>query len=187
MAALDDAGCSPVDIFEARMVRRLRNGDREALDGLFDMYVDRVYGYARSLLGNREDAEEVAAEAFLRVFQNAASFRCDAPFRIWLFAIVRNLCRDRLRQPRLPTWAFEEAPASSAEEEERAAIHADVRAALSRLPQEYREVLLLCDVQEWNAPEAATILDRSVPATKSLLYRARRALRAHLAECWREE
>jgi len=187
VAVMDDAGCSPANIYEARMVRRLRNGDREALDGLFDLYVDRVYGYARAILGNREDAEEVAAEAFLRAFQNAASYRSDAPFHIWLFAIVRNLCRDRLRQPRLLTWTLDEAPVSSAEEEERAAIHADVRAALNRLPREYREVLLLCDVQEWNAPEAANILERSVPATKSLLYRARRALRAHLAECWSEE
>lgn len=187
MAVVDDAGCNPTDIYEARMVRRLSNGDRDAMDGLFELYVDRVYGYARAILGNPEDAEEVAAEAFLRAFQNISSYRFEAPFRLWLFAIVRNLCRDRLRQPRFPAWAFGDPSASDAEDEERAAMHADVRTALGRLPQEYREVLLLCDVQEWNAPEAATILERSVPATKSLLYRARRALRARLAECWGEE
>src|SRR5207253_4360309 len=89
------------DRHELRLVERFRRGDPEALSALFDMYVDRVYGYARHILGSREDAEEVTSEAFLKAFRRAADFRGESPFHGWLFAIARNLCRDRLRQPRL--------------------------------------------------------------------------------------
>ena len=153
---------------------------------LFDMHVDRVYGYARHILGNREDAEEVASEAFIRAFRHAADFRGDSPFHGWLFAIARNLCRDRQRQPRLLAIPLEDGP-DSADIPEALAIRTDVRKAVSELPEEYRDVLILCDVEEWTAREAAFVLEKSVEATKSLLYRARRALRDRLAERWNEE
>jgi RNA polymerase sigma-70 factor, ECF subfamily len=174
--------------FERRLVRRLQEGDAQALSTLFDAHADRVYAYAYHVLGNREDAEEVAGEAFLRAFRRAADYRGDCPFRGWLFTIARNLCRDRQRQPRLLTVPSDEArEVAAAPESGREAIRADVRCAMRELPNEYQDVLILCDVEEWNAREAAEMLERSTAATKSLLYRARRALRDRLTERWREE
>ncbi len=171
---------------EARLVERFRQGDRAALDALFEMHVDGVFAYARHILGSREDAEEAVSEAFLRAFRHAAEYRGEGEFRGWLFRIARNLCRDRLRQPRLLTVPDLERHEADGGDEERAAVRADVRAALALLPADYRDVLILCDVEEWDAREAAHVLDRSAAATKSLLYRARRELRERLARLWDE-
>jgi len=167
------------------MVERFRQGDPDALSALFDMHVERVYAYARHIVGNREDAEEIASESFERAFRKAVDYRGDGPFRGWLFGITRNLCRDRLRQPRLLTVSDIIGEVDSAPES--TALHEDVRMALRELPDEYQDVLVLCDVEEWDAREAAAMLEKSVAATKSLLYRARRALRDRLTERWREE
>ena len=175
--------------YERRLVARLQAGEAEALGILFDLHVDRVFAFARHLLDSREDAEEVVTEAFLRAFQRASAFRGECPFRGWLFGITRNLCMDRLRQPRLMLLEPEalerhtDGGSASAQMETRVL----VRQALAQLSEEHRLVLTLCDVEEWDAHEVAAMLEKSLPATKSLLYRARRALRAQLTALWDEE
>ena len=175
--------------YERRLVARLQAGEAEALSVLFELHVDRVFAFARHLLGSREDAEEVVSEAFLRAFQRATAFRGECPFRGWLFGITRNLCVDRLRQPRLMLLepdAFERHTdhGQAAAQMENGVV---VRQALALLSEEHRLVLTLCDVEEWDAHEVAAMLERSLPATKSLLYRARRALRTQLTALWDEE
>lgn len=177
--------------FESRLVARLQAGETEALGTLFEMHVERVFAFARHLLGNREDAEEVTSEAFIRAFERATSFRGDCPFRGWLFGITRNLCRDRLRQPRLLVFNADSAILDTVESDggrlaDQMETQMAVQRAMEGLPDEQRLVLLLCDVEEWDAQEAALALERSLSATKSLLYRARRSLRTRLAEAWPE-
>ena len=174
--------------YEKRLIARLQAGDQEALGILFEMHVERVFAFARHLLGSREDAEEITSEAFLRAFARAASFRGECPFRGWLFGIARNLCLDRLRQPRL--FLLEPEVAALETDGGRQAAQLDtglvVRRALAELDEDYRVILTLCDVEEWDAREVAAVLEKSLPATKSLLYRARRALRARLTELWED-
>jgi RNA polymerase sigma-70 factor (ECF subfamily) len=169
---------------ERRMVARFQAGEPEALGTLFELHVDRVFAYARHMLGNREDAEEVTSEAFVHAFERAASFRGDCPFRGWLFGITRNLCLDRLRQPRLlllePEMMEQQHDGGTGVRQLETEIL--VRGALAGLSREHQLVLLLCDVEEWDAREVAQALDKSVAATKSLLYRARRELRAKMTE-----
>ncbi len=178
-----------VSPYEKRLAARFQAGEAEALSALFDLHVDRVYAYARHLLSNREDAEEVTSEAFLRAFERAATYRAESPFRGWLFGITRNLCLDRLRQPRLILMDPDEAERTVAVDSsvERLETSVVVRRALSELPDDYQLVLKLCDVEQWEASEVAFMIEKSVQATKSLLYRARRALRARLADLWGEE
>jgi RNA polymerase sigma-70 factor (ECF subfamily) len=175
--------------YEKRLIARFQTGEPDALGALFELHVDRVFAYARHLLGNREDAEEVTSEAFLRAFERAATFRGECPLRGWLFAITRNLCVDRKRQPRLLSLEPEESERRSdggrgAAQMETTAV---VQQAVAELPEEYRLVLTLCDVEEWDAREVAAALEKSLQSTKSLLYRARRALRARLTELWEDE
>lgn len=171
---------------ERRLVERFRQGDRHALATLFEAHVDRVYAYAHHVLGRREDAEEVASEAFLRAFRRAADFRGDCPFLPWVIAIARNLCRDRLRQPRLLILPATGEEPGGEDWALRAEMAADVRAALAELPDDQRDALILCDADGWDAAEAASALGRSPAATRSLLYRARRALRDRLALRWKD-
>jgi RNA polymerase sigma-70 factor (ECF subfamily) len=174
--------------YEKRLIARLQAGDQEALGILFEMHVERIFAFARHLLGSREDAEEITSEAFLRAFERVASFRGECPFRGWLFGITRNLCLDRLRQPRLLLLEPEFADAQTDEGRQAAQLDTSlvVRRALEELEEDYRVVLTLCDVEEWDAREVAVVLEKSLPATKSLLYRARRALRARLTELWED-
>lgn len=178
------------DPWETRLVVRFRDGDARAMDTLFDRYADRVLGLAVRLTETREDAEEVAQEAFIRAFRQARQFRGEAAqFGPWLLAIVRNLSLDRRRQLRLPSLSLD-APGSEwitspgdtylqvVEREERATLFA----GLNALPEEWRTVLILCDLEEIPHADAAHVLGRSTAATKSLLYRARRALRDRLTE-----
>jgi len=172
------------DPFEARLIARFQQGDARALETLFDRYADRALGLAVRLTETREDAEDVTQEAFVRAFRHARQFRGEAAFGPWLFAIVRNLAMDKRRQLRLPTLSL-----SSPEADHVTDAAADRRAdriallnALDALPEEWRTIVTLCDLEEVSHAEAAAVLGRSVAATKSLLYRARRALRDRLTE-----
>jgi RNA polymerase sigma-70 factor (ECF subfamily) len=185
------------DPYEARLAARFREGDARALEILFDRYVDRTLSLAVRLTETREDAEEVTSEAFVRAFERARTLRSDAPgaFGPWLFAIVRNLAADKRRQLRLPTLSLSSPAAERiagggppvGEEAERRAEKAALLQAVDALPEEWKMVLTLCDLEDVPHAEAAAALGRSVAATKSLLYRARRALRDRLAEIWKEE
>ncbi|MBB6052855.1 sigma-70 family RNA polymerase sigma factor [Armatimonas rosea] len=174
------------DVFEARLVERFRQGDARAMETLFELYADRALGLAMRLTETREDAEEVAQEAFVRAFRSARQLTGGHTKRFgpWLFAIVRSIAADKRRQLRLPTLSLE-TPAGAAlvsrvRTEDEALARAERKAlldALESLPEEHKLVLTLCDLEDIPHAEAAEVLGRSVAATKSLLYRARRALR----------
>jgi RNA polymerase sigma-70 factor, ECF subfamily len=171
------------DVFEARLVARFQAGDGRALETLLDLYLDRALGLAVRLTESREDAEEVVSEAFLKAFRHARGLRGEGgKFGPWLFAIVRTAAADRRRQLRLPTLSLESVAelAGGLRPDDRAIAQSEkarLLAALDALPEEWRAVLTLCDLEDVPHAEAARALGRSTAATKSLLYRARRALR----------
>jgi RNA polymerase sigma-70 factor (ECF subfamily) len=162
---------------EKRWLNALAEGDPGALGGLYDVYGERIFRYAYRMLGNRADAEDATAETFLRVMRRSGELRADGAFRTWLFRITRNLCIDRMRQQKL----MELPPdAQYGGAEERSTLRVTVQQALSELPNEYVEPLVMCDLEDLSTQEAADILKISLPALKSRLYRARRALRDKL-------
>jgi RNA polymerase sigma-70 factor (ECF subfamily) len=188
----------PSDSYDARLVNRFRDGDARAMDTLFDLYADRVLGLAVRLTETREEAEEVTQEAFLRAFRHSRDLRAVSDgdgFGPWIFAIARNLCADRRRQLRLPTLSLSSPEAEGVtsgaegihEEMTRRAERMALLAALDRLPEEWRTVITLCDLEDIPHAEAAQVMRRSVAATKSMLYRARRALRDQLANEWSDD
>jgi len=171
---------SPQDtLAERRWLSALAKGDPSALGGLYEIYGERIFRYTFRMLGNRSDAEDATAETFLRVLRRSTELRADGAFRTWIFRIARNLCIDRMRQHKLLDLP---ADAQYASGEDRTALKVAVHQALGDLPQEYREPLILCDLEEISAKEAAEVLRISVPALKSRLYRGRRALRDKLGE-----
>jgi RNA polymerase sigma-70 factor (ECF subfamily) len=169
---------SPDTLAERKWLNALAGGDPAALGGLYELYSDRIYRYAFRMLGNRVDAEDATAETFLRVLRRSTELRADGAFRTWLFRITRNLCIDKMRQHRLL-----ELPADAlcSSGEERTTLKITLHQALADLPVEYREPLILCDLEDVSAKEAAEVLKISVPALKSRLYRGRRALREKLS------
>lgn len=162
---------------EKKWLTALAKGDPNALGGIYEMYGERIFRYTYRMLGNRSDAEDATAETFLRVLRRSAELRADGAFRTWLFRIARNLCIDKMRQHKLMELP---ADAQYSGGEEKATLRITVQQALSDLPTEYREPLVLCDLEDMAAREAAEVLKISVPALKSRLYRGRRALRDKL-------
>jgi RNA polymerase sigma-70 factor (ECF subfamily) len=180
-------------------IERMRLGDEAALAALFDRHLDRVYRFAYRMTGTREDAEEIAGETFLRAFRFAREYRGEGSFASWLFRIARNLCVERFRRRRsVPTVGIEdlgidpEALESSGGlavlgQLDGTALQIVVRDAFHALPVDYRVVLALRDVDELTNREAAHVIGKSPAATKSLHFRARRALRDALVEALGEE
>jgi RNA polymerase sigma-70 factor, ECF subfamily len=163
-------------------VDRVRQGDGAALEFLFRRYANRVFGFAYALLRNREEAEEVVTDAFLRVLRFAPELREQGSFESWLLRIARNLCLDRLRRPRLLTLPLEDLTDASrllapADEMDRAGLRYLVEMGLDRLTEDYRVALVLRDVQGLSAREAAEVTGKTETAFRSLHQRARKALR----------
>jgi RNA polymerase sigma-70 factor (ECF subfamily) len=160
-------------------------GDRKAYNILVERHGRRVLLMARRVTGNLADAEDVAQEAFLRVWQHAADWRDKgAKFTTWLYRVVMNLCLDRRRRaPMAPLEAAgdpaDERPTAeasvAARERERA-----VADALATLPDRQRAALVLSYYEGLSNAAAAEVLATSTAALESLLVRARRSLRAEL-------
>lgn len=160
-------------------------GDRQAYRILVERHGRRVLGMARRMTGNLAEAEDVAQEAFLRVWQRAADWReKGAKFSTWLYRVVMNLCLDRKRRkPMAPLEAAGD-PADERPDAETTLAAAErsqqVEAALARLPDRQRAALVLSYYEGLNNAAAAEALEISVAALESLLVRARRSLRAEL-------
>jgi RNA polymerase sigma-70 factor (ECF subfamily) len=155
-----------------------------------------LFHFLCRLTGNEDDANDLAQETFVRVFKSCQSFRSDARFSTWLFAIAANLARNhfrwRSRHPDVPMDAENPetgqslgstlpanvpAPGEAALAGERAAA---VRQAVRELPDDFREAVVLCEWEERSVAEAATILETTPKAVESRLYRARKVLRDRL-------
>jgi len=162
-------------------------GDPAAMRALTQRCLPRVMGVAVRLLNNREDAEDVAQETFLKVWRNIARFDPErARLETWVCKIAMNASYDRLRKKR-EILLGEDMPepvdgTPSAEAQLTAADAAGrVRQAIQALPERQRLALELCHFQDRTNIEAASMMDVSVEAMESLLARARRTLKKTLA------
>lgn len=169
------------------LLARVASGDETAFRLLIRRKLARIHGLAARLLDDRAMADDVAQEAFLRVWRNAGNWRVgEARFDTWLHRVVVNLCTDRLRKRRLsfmaePPDQVDEAPLADGQiAREETALR--VRAALARLPQRQREAIILQTYQELSNTATASAMGISVEALESLLSRARRSLRSMLGE-----
>lgn len=181
-AAAPAGGSDPGEDPDAALLRLFASGDQAAARALTDRLLPAALRQAWRLLGDRHEAEDVAQEAMLRLWRQAADWRHgEARVSTWLYRVTRNLCIDRLRRRRpaadLDAVAEPEDPAPSvlarlAEDEENRAL---VR-AIAGLPARQREALVLRHFEGLGNPEIGARMDCSVEAVESLLARARREL-----------
>jgi RNA polymerase sigma-70 factor (ECF subfamily) len=163
-------------------------GDRDAFGQLVGRHERRVYGICLRMLGNREDAQDAAQEAFLSALRRASSFRQEAAFSTWLYRIAVNAATDQARRrgrarttPLEPGDAGVAGPAAGrGDPGDEVAIAVTVQAALSRVPEEFRAAVVLCDLLRLPYAEAAAILGVPVGTVKSRVYRGRLALAGEL-------
>jgi len=173
------------------LMAAIGRGDQRAFARLVERHARRATALAGRITLNRSDAEEVVQEAFLRVWTKAPNWRPqegagDALFATWFHRVVVNLGIDRRRRPvaedleKAPEIA-DDAP-SAADALGSKQTSARVTAAVAALPERQRAALALCHFEGMSNVDAAKILGLSVGAVESLLVRARRALKASLAD-----
>jgi RNA polymerase sigma-70 factor, ECF subfamily len=171
-----------------RLVERAQTGDRAALEELYLIHFDRIYSYLHMTVGNRHDAEDLTTQTFLRMLESIGRFRFQAaPFSAWLFRIAHNLSMDHFRANRRwqPEEDVPEAPGSEERSAEDEAFQAIGRQSMldliDSLSQEQQQVLTLKFVFGFSNGEAATILEKSEGAIKSLQHRALVSLQKHVS------
>ena len=181
---------------EAQKIASILAGNTQEFHDLIRPHERSVYVMALSMLKNEADAEEVAQEAFLKAFRNLHTFRAESKFSTWLLSITLNEARNRLRHKKaikieslddspehqhitpalLTDWR--EIPSQTLERKE---VRFMLQQAITGLPDIYREVLLLRDVEELSVIESAQALGITVSSVKVRLHRARLMLQKRLA------
>jgi RNA polymerase sigma-70 factor (ECF subfamily) len=181
---------------EKLLIERCKRGDIAAFDLLIRQYEKRVYNFAYRLSNNQDDAEDVAQEAFIRVFNAVGTFRGEANFSTWLFKIVTNVYLDERKRAKAHTTVpldefieleedtvsrqIEDAgptPEMVVQERERNQI---IQEAIQSLPEYQRVMIVLYHNQEKSYEEIAQIMNLPIGTVKSRLNRARLALKEKL-------
>lgn len=173
---------------DATLALRSREGDAAAFETLARSFQRRVYSYALRMVGDMQEAEDLAQEVFLRAHGSLARYDPRQPFAPWLFGIAAHVCRDwlrrRSRRPRLVHAEAEPAGAapSAAQDAEARERRGRVRQAVLRLPRKYREVIVLHYLDDLPYDEVAAALGIQPAAARRRALRAREMLRPHLAD-----
>lgn len=181
---------------ETAMIAAVLRGDPRQFHELIRPYERSVYLMALSMLRNEAEAEDVAQEAFLKAFRNLAKFRADSKFSTWLISITLNEARSRLRRRQIVKMDSLDDPGEDerhvtpallrdwreipSEAVERQEVRAILRQAIEELPDIYREVFMLRDVEEMSVNEVAEAMEISISAVKVRLHRARIMLQKRL-------
>jgi RNA polymerase sigma-70 factor, ECF subfamily len=170
---------------EAELLARVVTGDRQAFDAVMRNHEDRVFSVCLRILGDREKALDATQDTFLTVFRKASQFEGRSAVGTWIYRIAVNTCYDHLRRvQRKPTESLPDHvdPADPSAEEaiESAGLRPEIEAALADLPPDFRNAVILSDLEGLSLPETAEILGVPVGTVKSRLFRARRLLARHL-------
>ena len=176
---------------DAYLVSRALEGDLPAFEKLVARYQNKLIGYSARMLGDQDEAEDVAQEVFIKAYRSLDSFRGDSQFSTWIYRIATNLCIDRIRaRKRRPQQAYSldepmdkdeekggrEIADNSAEptrEVEREELRLRVRQVMSEMPEKMRTILIMCDMQGMSYEEIAKVLDCPIGTVKSRLFHAR--------------
>lgn len=187
-----------VDVTERELIRRVREGDKEAFYGLVRPYERALFFAARSVMNNDADAEEAAQEAVLKAFMHIEGFRGESKFSTWLVQIAINEARMKLRKEHRELYESLDEPTANEQGDywpkdfadwreipiealQRKELREALNKALASLEPKYRQVLLLRDVQHFSGAETAEALGLSEEAVRTRLHRARLRMRDALA------
>ena len=172
---------------DAALMKRVASGDGAACRLVVTRYLPQILALARRILNDAAEAEDVAQEAMLRLWQMAPRWREDAPVGAWLYRVAHNLAIDRIRRRR-PMVDVDKAvdladptpnPAERLATDER---RTTIDRAIAALPERQRTAITMVHTLEMGNIEAAAAMEISVEALESLLSRGRRALRAALID-----
>ena len=184
------------DAESVRLMLRVKEGDERALEKLIELHQNAIIGTVYRMLGSVDDAHDIAQQVFIRVWRSAPRYEPTAKFTTWLYTITRNLVfnetrrRGRRKEVSIeqeseddPPKHFVDASVPGADENlAKAEFHDALDRAIAALPEKQRLAVMLRGKQDLPYEEICEVLKMSLPALKSLLFRARNDLRKHLAQ-----
>ncbi|MBZ4687245.1 MAG: polymerase sigma-70 factor, subfamily [Clostridia bacterium] len=176
---------------EKKLLAKVKKGDLESFNILVEKYQKHVYNIAYRFMGSREDASDAAQEAFLKAYRSISKFRNDASFKTWLYHITANVCRDELRKRKNTSVISLDVPImgddgqeidrqlksgnpSPEEQFEVKENQSFVQEVINSLPEDYRIILILRELQGLSYEEITEALNCSMGTVKSRLSRARK-------------
>jgi len=178
------------------LARKATDGDQEAFRQIYEDNYKAIYYHVARILGDRADAEDMTQEVFLRAYQFMGSYSGDASLNRWLRKVATNLCIDKMRKRTIPTTAWPTVVSKEGEEQdvefpdegpspldrvESFEARDIVMDAVMRLPDYYRNVVVLHDLMEYKGDEVAKAVSCPVGTVKSRLSRAHGILRGALS------
>jgi RNA polymerase sigma-70 factor (ECF subfamily) len=177
---------------EDQLVTRCRAGDLDAFSQVYDRYERQIFRYAYHILGNRDDADDIKQETFVKAYQAIGSFRSESSLQTWLLRICGNLCRDKikswdrrkvtydstLRDDVLGSSDEADSPQSILERKEMTEI---IFKALRGMPPAQREIIVLHEVEDMSYEEIAAVVGCSRTSIKLRIFRARKNLKERVA------
>lgn len=181
---------------EARLVRLAKSGDRGAFADLVELYKDKIYHLAYRMLGNRQEAEDIVQETFLRVFRNLERYDEALKFSTWIYRIGTNVSIDRLRRRRT-AYSLDAETASDGDGQDWHGLLASedltpegqvllsetqrrIRNAIDDLPEKYKSVVILKYLHDMSLQEIGDVLGMPVTTVKTRVHRGREFLRRKL-------
>jgi RNA polymerase sigma-70 factor (ECF subfamily) len=192
---------STISPSDEELVARARKKDFAAFEELLDRYEDKVFRLAYRFVRNETDAKEILQDTFLSIWRKLDTFKGDAQFSSWVYRVAANAALMRLRaQRRHPEISTEELPVGYLDrlgplpppgenwakrpddELQSQELRQHIQAAVDSLPELYRTVFLIRDVEGLSTEETAEVLGISIPTVKTRLHRARIALRDAIGE-----
>ena len=189
-------------VTDLELVNRVKKGDLKALEDIVEKYEVKVFNLAMKFMGSQEDAEEVSQDVFLTLYQKAKGFKGNSAFSSWLYRITVNSAFMKLRKrkkdlcisindlvtPNQKDWVERDTSYHSCSETKlvNTELTGILNKAILKLPQRYRSVFVLKDIDGLSNQEVSSLLDLSMPAVKSRLHRARIMLQNKLNPCYKD-
>ena len=184
-----------MDALVNKRIKQVLKGDQNAYADIVNLYQHKLYQVCYRMLGNKQEAEDIAQEAFIRAYINLHSYDQKRKFSTWLYRIATNLCIDRIRKKKPDYYldaevagtegldmysqiaADEKLPEEAVEQME---LQDRIQYEISRLPDKYRSVIVLKYIEELSLQEISEILDMPLGTVKTRIHRGREALRKQL-------
>lgn len=169
---------------ESQLIRRCQRGDPEAFAELVDAYKKPIYNLAFRMLCDREEANDITQDTFLRVYRNLDKYKPEHKVSTWIYTIASNLCIDRLRKLKGNVqeldFNFPDHRPLPEEQLMQSQMRRDIDEAINQLPEKYRLVIVLRHLNELSYEEIASALAIPVNTVKTHLFRGREMLKQTL-------
>ncbi|MEK5322856.1 RNA polymerase sigma factor SigW [Aeribacillus sp. FSL M8-0254] len=181
--------------FINKKIKQIKKGDQNAFAEVVELYKDKIFQLCYRMLGNAHEAEDIAQEAFIRVYMNIHSFDMNKKFSTWIYRIATNLSIDRIRKKKPDYYLDAEVAGTDGltmysqvssdiampeKEVEAIELQETIQKEILKLPDKYRSVIVLRYIEELSLQEIAEILELPVGTVKTRIHRGREALRKQL-------